>query len=87
MTTSYQGHSDVVNRLLECKQIDVNLQDKVSGIFCSPEVFQPCLQIVFLQCIVIFGVNGHVEWIHCIVLGFTKGEFRCGQSVVGVQTN
>ena len=29
---SEYGHLDVVNRLLDCKEIDVNLQTKVSGI-------------------------------------------------------
>ena len=27
-----EGHLDVVNRLLDCKQIDVDVQSKVSGI-------------------------------------------------------
>ena len=31
---SWRGHLDVVNRLLDCKDIDVNLQDKVSGNCC-----------------------------------------------------
>ena len=32
MLASSNGHLDVVNRLLDCKQIDVNVQDKVSEI-------------------------------------------------------
>ena len=33
---SQEGPSDVVNRLLECKQINVNLQAKVSEDVCTP---------------------------------------------------
>ena len=29
---SRNGHLDAVNRLLDCKQIDVHVQNKVSGI-------------------------------------------------------
>ena len=29
---SLNGHLDVVNRLLACEEIDVNVQDKASGI-------------------------------------------------------
>ena len=32
MEASRNGHLDVVNRLLDCKQIDVNVQNSVSGI-------------------------------------------------------
>ena len=28
---SLNGHLDVVNRLLDCKEIDVNVQNKVGG--------------------------------------------------------
>ena len=31
ITASRDGHLDVVNRLLDCKQIDVNVQNQVSG--------------------------------------------------------
>ena len=30
MRASANGHLDVVNRLLDCKEIEVNVQDKVS---------------------------------------------------------
>ena len=31
MAASAEGHLDVVNRLLDCKEIEVNVQTKVSG--------------------------------------------------------
>ena len=31
---SASGHVDVVNRLLECKEVEVNLQDQVNGKLC-----------------------------------------------------
>ena len=35
---------DVVNRLLDCKQIDVNVQNEVSGVLIASH---PYLQILF----------------------------------------
>jgi len=33
MLASRTGHLSVVNRLLDCKEVDVNVQGQVSGIF------------------------------------------------------
>ena len=33
MLVSRDGHLNVVNRLLDCKEIDVNVQNVVSGMF------------------------------------------------------
>ena len=48
MLASQNGHSNVVNRLLECKQIDVNLQAKVSRMLVHPLFFNILFNISFV---------------------------------------
>ena len=52
------GHLDVVNRLLDCKQIDVNVRSKVSGIVdCATSYLSsPALFTIFF-CDVFFYSN------------------------------
>ena len=87
MVASEDGHTDVVNRLLECKQIDVNLQEEVgenvTPIICFNGISEYLLKIV------LYDVCMHVliGWMDSSDGGDTKCAFRCGQSVVAVRTN
>ena len=56
LEASRNGHSDVVNRLLECKQIDVNLQAKVSRVYGSSIVFI-IFASIYLWMILLFFIS------------------------------
>ena len=56
MHASLNGYSDVVNRLLECKQTDVNLQAEVGENVCTPHnpfqrYFATCFENCALHCL------------------------------------
>ena len=51
-----EGHLDVVNRLLDCKEIEVNLQDNVSGnVDFVPSRLPKFFALFFLD--VVFNAN------------------------------
>ena len=85
---SQNGHFDVVNRLLECKQIDVNMQMQVGENVCTSIKFI-CFSGIpqYVLKIVLYIICIHVGWWDSTDRGITLWALRCGQSVVGVQTN
>ena len=99
MFASLNGHFDVVNRLLECKQIgigifywktkskvDVNFQTQVGENVCTSII---CFYGIS-QCILkisLYIICIHVARIDSADNCITRGPFQCGQSIVGVHTN
>ena len=93
MYASSRRHLDVVNRLLDCKEIDVNVQDKVKWeCFDFRHIPSPKLSSLFYFVCVFFLVKilvmiKNVAWKDRTDLRFTGRTFGCGQSTIGLQRN
>ena len=95
MWASQNAHLDVVNQLLDCKEIDVHVRtNKVSGnvlILPHSRLFpNSCLLFGcgFLMRILIAGKQKqNIAWRDCTNFGFTEWTFECGQSTPRLQRN
>ena len=80
----------MVNRLLDCKEIDVNMQNQVSGnVDCVTfhlQILLPTFLDVFLNENFVDGKK-NVGWKYRTDFGFTVWIFGYSQSTVGLQTN
>ena len=88
----FHGHLDVVNRLLDCKEIEVNVQTKeVSGKGrFRPQLVCPNSRRILFGCgfsweFLLMIKKNNVGWRDRTDMGFISWTFGCGQSTVGLQ--
>ena len=79
----------MVNRLLDCKQIDVDVQNKVSGMLIAlhPISHLQCSSRFVFSCVFLIKILltvKNVERIYRTDLCFSGWTFECGQSTAGL---
>ena len=88
---SGNGNLDVVNRLLDCKQIDVNVQDKVSGnVDCVTSDRQSSFLFVYFLCVFLiknFVGDKNAAWRYRTDVCCSPWTPRCGRSTVSLSKN